>query len=62
MTVTMLDHFNHGPWHKTGQCVYCTCGERLYQGTVPVTDEGRRRIAEQLDALLELESARDKHT
>lgn len=36
MTTPMdTDHEQH-PWEQIGRCVYCaTCGERLYQGTIP---------------------------
>lgn len=28
------EHFGHR-WQQVGRCVYCECGPRLYQGTIP---------------------------
>jgi histone acetyltransferase (RNA polymerase elongator complex component) len=46
--MTAVDHADHGPWEKHGPCVYCPCGARLYQGTLP-TDQ--HQMAASLDAL-----------
>lgn len=31
----MGEHTDHGNWEQVGRCVYCGCGARLYQGTLP---------------------------
>lgn len=33
--MTAVEHADHGPWEKHGPCVYCPCGARLYEGTLP---------------------------
>lgn len=30
----LAEHSEHR-WQQVGRCVYCECGSRLYQGTVP---------------------------
>lgn len=49
-------HDGHGPWRQAGQCVYCSCGARLYQGKIP-KDGDQLRIARALDAVDALAAA-----
>lgn len=30
-------HVAHAGWRQVGPCVYCSCGERLYQGRMPAS-------------------------
>lgn len=32
-------HFSHMGWKQVGRCVYCSCGDRLYDGKLPVYNE-----------------------
>jgi hypothetical protein len=52
--LTLRDHADHGRWRKVGPCLYCTCGERLYQGSLPKSMEKQREVGA---ALAELQTA-----
>ena len=43
---TLLEHAAHGQWREVQPCVYCACGERLYQGSLP---DDILAFAEQMD-------------
>lgn len=45
---TFAEHDEHGRWQQIGRCVYCKCGTRLFQGTLPAD---QRAAAEALDNL-----------
>ena len=45
----LTEHAEHGDWTLEGRCVYCPCGARLYNGTVPADQRG---VAEALDAIV----------
>lgn len=36
-------HAEHGDWHETGRCVWCSCGARLYQGRLPRRPPGEEQ-------------------
>lgn len=46
--MTAVEHADHGPWEKHGPCVYCPCGARLYEGSLPAD---QHHMAASLDAL-----------
>jgi hypothetical protein len=52
-TPTLRDHAEHGRWKKIGACLYCPCGERLYQGRQPKSIKEQIEISEALGALKE---------
>lgn len=37
--VIASEHFSHTGWKQVGRCVYCSCGDRLYDGKLPVYNE-----------------------
>jgi len=41
----MKNHFECGEWSQIGPCVYCKCGQRLYNGDIPEDEEGRKEMA-----------------
>lgn len=46
------EHAAHGPWEQIGPCVYCPCGQRLYQGRRPADTGGQYAMAGRLDEIL----------
>lgn len=48
---TMVEHNQHGKWKRSRSCVYCACGERLYNGTAPKNATEQREMAEAFDEL-----------
>ena len=47
----MNEHADHGKWITVGRCVCCPCGQRLYQGKTPKTEEEQREMAEAFAAI-----------
>lgn len=48
---SFTEHNGHGRWAQNGKCVYCPCGERLYQGSRPRTPDAQTKTAEAMDEL-----------
>ena len=60
--ITYAQHATHGRWRKIGRCVYCFCGERLYQGGPPKTEEKQSEFAAAFDDLCEAARKKFKGT
>lgn len=50
--MTLTAHVDH-VWKSNGPCVYCSCGERLYQGKLPDGYEARVEFAKKFDKATE---------
>lgn len=40
------NHADHGKWTRHSPCVYCACGVRLYNGTLPKTEKDKRELGD----------------
>ncbi len=34
LQIIAKDHFDHEYWKQIGRCVYCSCGVRMFQGSL----------------------------
>ncbi len=49
---SLRDHIDHGVWKQAGNCVYCYCGVRLYQGQLAVTRAEKEQVVGFLESLM----------
>ena len=52
MLDSYLIHLDHPQWKQVGRCVYCGCGDRLYNGKLPKTEAERREFCTSMDAVV----------
>lgn len=54
------EHAEHGRWKRVKPCVYCACGARLYNGSLPEDIDGQRAMAAEVEAFFQRRQAKEE--